>query len=180
MSLLTESISATTLTAYVPRIPDDPNRRDAERFALACRPRFDRQVAVRALDNGPARWLAEYLENSLNELLDLPEGWDGEGAEPVALEAATGAVEVMAALIGEAMVAPFVFPLPDGGLQLEWHAGEESIEIEIDKDGCVHVLETDRSGTIVFNEELAERYPPFLSGARRTVESISRRILGIR
>lgn len=34
-------------------------------------------------------------------------------------------------------LTPQVFPLPAGGLQLEWHAGEDHIEVAIEWDGTI-------------------------------------------
>lgn len=34
-------------------------------------------------------------------------------------------------------LAPQVFPLPDGGIQLEWHAADQHLEVSIEADGMV-------------------------------------------
>ncbi len=36
-------------------------------------------------------------------------------------------------------LTPQVFPLPAGGIQLEWHAGEDHIEVAVEWDGTIGV-----------------------------------------
>ena len=40
---------------------------------------------------------------------------------------------------GELALTPQTFPLPAGGIQLEWHAGDDHIEIAVEWDGTIGV-----------------------------------------
>jgi hypothetical protein len=106
------------------------------------------------------RWLASELARRINEVLRLPPNWDGEGAEPVTDDAVQAAVDVTSRLVDEHSIPPFVIALVDGGIQLEWHAGPASVEIEIDRLGVPHVLVADETGAIVENHEFATLSPP--------------------
>jgi hypothetical protein len=137
----------------------------------------DRTVTIRVV--GPDGslhhdWLASHMETQLNELLRLDAGWDGGAADPVSMEAVKSIVAVIGQISSDSV--PFVFPLPDGGLQIEWHAGHESVEIEVDSEGTAHLLVTAPDGTILVNDELMPHGPVEPAIARRAVERLSSRL----
>jgi len=72
-----------------------------------------------------------------------------------------------------------MFPVPDGGLQLEWHA-HESVEIEVDADGDVHVMTTDEAGEIALNREFEIDDDSVLSQVRDAIRHLSARLAGAR
>lgn len=90
-----------------------------------------------------------YMEARLNELLALPPDWDGRRAVEVADSAVETTVNVLNAVMEPRSAPPQFFPLPDGGVQTEWHVGGNSIEIEIDASGEPHVLATTSTGETV-------------------------------
>lgn len=115
-----------------------------------------RQISIRvasAAGSLQRTWLASAMEEQVNHLLELPHGWDGGPSRPVSDDAVASAVAVLFAIAGDIPLAPQVFPLPDGGLQLEWHAGD-SIEVEIDALGAAHVLAVTDTGLPILNSEL--------------------------
>lgn len=142
-----------------------------------------REVTIRA--TGPAgslrqTWLASYMESQINALRRLRPGWDGHRADPVSDEAVGSVVHLMSQFAGELSLPPMVFPTADGGLQLEWHADRESVEVEVDGTGDAHVLATDESGCIVLNTELAAGEVHGLAQAQQAVERLSMRLLRAR
>lgn len=108
-------------------------------------------------------WLEE-LERAVNALLALSQGWDGRRARPLTEEAVEAAIELSVGLMFQygIPVPPQVFPLPDGGIQFEWHAGGQSVEVEVDADGSAHVLCTRQNGSVAVEGEISSDEPDSL------------------
>lgn len=180
MTILMDQPAAAASTLYPRGASADPDRQSAEDFYQRGDSPSRRAVTIRAVGpDGSLRrdWLASYMESQINELLTLGPGWDGDLADPITLPA----VETIAAVIGslsiDLAVPPFLFPLPDGGLQMEWHAGPQAVEIEVDAEGDAHLLVTDESGAIVVNAELPPHDRADFTTARQAVERLSARLL---
>jgi hypothetical protein len=76
----------------------------------------------------------------LDRLAALAPNWDAQGAkaiDPAIIDAARGLV---AELPLDVARAPKVVPMAKGNLQFEWHAGERSLELEIEDRETVHFL----------------------------------------
>jgi hypothetical protein len=102
---------------------------------------------------GVERWqrpaFVQYIEAELNSLLELRAGWDGRRARAITLLATEATVRVLASLMNDTSAPPQLFPLPDGGLQVEWHVGGNSIEVETDASGEPHLLARASDGTMI-------------------------------
>jgi hypothetical protein len=75
------------------------------------------------------------LAERISELAALVTNWDSYGAAPtdrLALRRAQLFAERMLTL---PLPAPRLFPVPDGGVQLEWSAGPVELELEIEPGG---------------------------------------------
>lgn len=87
------------------------------------------------------------VRRRLDELSELTTGWDEEQArtiEPLALRTAS---MVARHLMHERLPELEVFPVPDGGAQLEWRAGPIELETDIEPGGAVaFVCDDERSG----------------------------------
>lgn len=180
MTLLMDQPAAAGATLYPRGAAADPDRQAAEDFYQKGASPSRRAVTIRAVGpDGSLRsdWLASYMESHINELLKLGPGWDGHRANPLTIEAVDTAVAVIARTSTDLTVPPFVFPLPDGGLQIEWHAGSESVEVEVDAEGDAHLLVTDAAGAIVVNAELPPDDAGGFAAARQAVERLSARLL---
>jgi hypothetical protein len=180
MTLMLDQPVSAGATLYPRGTTADPERRSSEDFYQQGAGRTSRAVAIRVVGpDGSLRrdWLASHMETQLNELLRLDAGWDGDAADPVSMEAVNSVVAIVGQISSDLVVPPFVFPLPDGGLQIEWHAGREAVEIEVDGQGAGHLFVTDQEGTIVVNDELVPYGPADLATARRAVERLSARLL---
>ena len=68
-----------------------------------------------------------YAPGQLEELGQLPTGWDGYDGEPVTHANIDIAKKIIAAMSGR----PQAVPGARGSLQLEWHGERVSIEVEI-------------------------------------------------
>lgn len=122
-----------------------------------------------------------YTEVQLTRLLALPKGWDGRWAEPVTESAMRIAVAVLAGVMTDDGACPQLFPLPDGGIQVEWHAAGEDVEVEIERDGSAHALVVDATGEVTVEGEFSPstRSEP-LEGLRAAVQRVSERVAAAR
>jgi hypothetical protein len=107
----------------------------------------------------PMAAIVDVVEQRLNRLLGLPEGWNGANAS----EVADGAVERAAILAFEVLddlpLSPQFFPLPNGGVQFEWHVGGSSVEIEVEPDGEAFAVAETSDGGPAIEEDVAEDTP---------------------
>jgi hypothetical protein len=95
-------------------------------------------VPGRNIWNRPA--FVVYLEHQLNRLGLLRRGWDGAAAAAVTDRALVEAATILASVVGERTLLPQIFPLVDGGVQIEWHAGGDNIEVEVEGDGSIAIF----------------------------------------
>jgi hypothetical protein len=184
MTLLLDRPVAAGLTLSPQAQAPPPGLQAAEDFYLRGSDRqFDRtiEIRVRARDGNLRRtWLAAHMEDRLNALLRLRLGWDGYRAQPLSMDAVEAAVDVLFGMADDLSLPPQLFPLPDGGIQMEWHADGEDLEIEVDPAGSAHVLATDASGLVVVDAELAPSRPQTQHAARKALHRLSERLAGAR
>lgn len=81
-------------------------------------------------------WFQRAVED-LVRLLNLGPNWNGYGERAVHPASAKRLVRLLDE-VGFRGAAPSIVPLPDGGLQAEWHRGNASIEIEVPPVGDAH------------------------------------------
>jgi len=82
-------------------------------------------------------WEAEAYQRAI-ALKNLHDGWDYRGGKPPTPEVINRALTYIgwaAELRLPALGAPFVAPLSEGGVQLEWDHGDRHVEVEITPDG---------------------------------------------
>ena len=125
-----------------------------------------------------SRWLAAYLQDQINPLLRLRDGWDGRHGHPLSPDAVGSVIGLLFAVVDDMVVPPQLFPLPDVGLQFEWLVAGRALEVEVDADGDAHVLATGPDGAIVINENLDPRQTGSLATLGRAVRELSARLVG--
>ncbi len=80
---------------------------------------------------GPVKFAKAY--QTIADLEELPEGWDGYTGRPVQHGVAVRARDFLAAvdriMSMAAVTEPAAVPLSNGGLQLEWHENECDLEV---------------------------------------------------
>lgn len=118
----------------------------------------------------------DIAEVQLKELLALRRGWDGRWAAPVTVEAVETVIGVLEALMTETSLPPQFFPLADGGIQLEWHAGGDDIEVEVDGAGEAHVLAIDSTEQTVADGILTPDHRDRIDDVARFLGQISDRV----
>jgi hypothetical protein len=96
--------------------------------------------------------ILEKVQADLDSLRVLNPNWDGYGApaiDPAIIEAARS---FLATLPLGSIPRPQVVPLSNGALQLEWHAGPKSLELEFETPASIRYLQWD-SQAILENED---------------------------
>lgn len=68
----------------------------------------------------------------LAELIELEADWDGYAARPVDGQALIVATNMIRWSVRAGFPAPEIFPVPSGGVQLEWSLGPMELEFEIE------------------------------------------------
>lgn len=93
----------------------------------------------------------------LDAMRNLEENWDGYGAAvpvPEAIELAKEFVGLLASLRGgtDALAGVFVSPGRDGGVLIEWDDASSEHELEINPDGSLGFLHTDKLTQVMKSE----------------------------
>jgi hypothetical protein len=81
-------------------------------------------------------WIEELIDR-FNFVLTLEPGWDGANSVSVTSNALEVALNVLEETMAWDTIAPVVVPVPDGGIQLEWHCAGVDLEIYVESDGRV-------------------------------------------
>lgn len=95
------------------------------------------------------RVLGERALAGISNLLNLPPAWDGRRALPIADRAAKSVLRATLMVADDSSLTPQYFPLPNGGIQVEWQAAGAGLEIECDPEGDCHVLAVNHSNEVV-------------------------------
>ena len=83
---------------------------------------------------------SDEMDARLTELADLTDSWDGYEAKPIDRRALAVAVAMIKSAVGTGMSNPEIFPVPNGGVQLEWSVGSMELELEIEPGGAAVVF----------------------------------------
>ena len=90
--------------------------------------------------------LPERLQQPIDQILgfrDLPENWDSYGSRSIDDRAIACSLVLLIQAELEKADAPHVCPVPGGGVQLEWQAGQRALELEALPDGSAQFLRVD-------------------------------------
>jgi hypothetical protein len=85
---------------------------------------------------------------SLQELRDFKANWDGYGAVPLDPRNLDAAQRFIEYLPDDAAPTPKVVPMTRGRVQLEWHRGNRSLELEFENPSTIHYLQWDSDQAI--------------------------------
>jgi hypothetical protein len=94
------------------------------------------------------------LGATLQDLGTLDDDWDGYGALAPKRQALERAWYLASMLVEGGLPAPQAFPTRKGGLQLEWHDSDASLEWELDPNGFtgLFIFDDHRTGTTLDGE----------------------------
>jgi hypothetical protein len=116
------------------------------------------------------------VAEELTRLGQLRPGWDRRRGRPITPEAIFGAAWVLGSVLDSSSEAPQFFPLPGGGIQIEWYA-DDQIEIEIDEVGQAHVLATSANGDVLAEGAFDPQVPSELAATTAAlVKSLSAQV----
>jgi hypothetical protein len=87
-------------------------------------------------------WLYPVLHR-LQHLAKLDENWDSYGGLPPTDKSIFVTLAVLAHVLRYESGAPMIFPLAEGGVQVEWHRGGEELEIRAAADGAISAFRFD-------------------------------------
>ena len=86
------------------------------------------------------------LQQPIDQILgfrSLPANWDSYGSRPVEDRAIACGLVLLISAESENADPPHVCPVPGGGVQLEWQAGQRALELEALPDGSAQFLRVD-------------------------------------
>ena len=120
---------------------------------------------------------------ALNDLLSLPENWDGYGAERPSVDYLEIAQQLLTQLNKRGEPAPArVVPLPTGGVLLDWQSSNQYLEAEISDLHVIEWMRRDTDGTYMHydtrvdaldvEKELAPTFAPAAAGWSYDSESM--------
>ncbi len=93
------------------------------------------------------------VHKQLERVRRLRQNWDGDGADPINPAIIATASRFLAKFGDSFRTSPRVVPMTMGRVQLEWHRGNRSLEIEFETPELVHYLKWD-SDEAIEEEEL--------------------------
>ena len=91
-------------------------------------------------------WLEPIL-CSFGDLMALPPDWDSYGGRPIAHGAVDRALDLLASIMEDSTPVPSIVPIPDGGVQMEWHLAGVDLEITLHGAGGGEVSFEDRANS---------------------------------
>jgi hypothetical protein len=108
------------------------------------------------------------ITHRLETLLELNAGWDGADAHSIDPEPLVVAGRLIAQAISAGLPEPELFPVPDGGVQVEWRAGPVELELEIEPghSAIVFVCDDEQTGQQIDGELPPDRSRLALALAR--------------
>ncbi len=113
---------------------------------------------VTAVAAASSSWLRR-AQQKLKELSELTENWDSYGSRPIQQKASETAAELLTETANFGLPEPQIFPVPGGGLQLEWDNAKGELELEVFPNGEIGFLIVDKE-----NEMLEGRLSPGWAG----------------
>jgi hypothetical protein len=95
-------------------------------------------VYFKYLDRGEPTptWFMPVLQRFAN-VATLIDGWDGSGAARIDRATINRALRAIEQLLPRDGPVPSIVPIPDSGLQIEWHRNHRDLEIEFSPSGAV-------------------------------------------
>jgi len=153
-----------TGTGYVQRTPVSP---------IPYRSSLPPPGSTSAFPAAEAAVWADQLTKNIERLRQLTTGWDGPRSLPIdhsLLNRVSGLIRLALAPLGRDARAPFVVPLPSGGVQVEWHTVRGELECELAANGTASVWIKDHGSAYEFETEGAQAVNQFLLWAPRLAQ----------
>ena len=99
-----------------------------------------------------ARWFRPVVSR-LEGALSLAPGWDSYSALPTTATEVEAAILFLASFLDHDSAPPTIVPLPDGGIQLEWHRGGVDVEatFPVAEDAELYIRDIDSGEEVELN-----------------------------
>ena len=88
------------------------------------------------------------VQQKLAIIAAMPANWDQQGAPRVSRIALQSALDFAKVVPWHLLRRPHIAPTPDGNVQMEWHHGDVSLEVEFGADGKTYYLKWDPANGI--------------------------------
>lgn len=92
-------------------------------------------------------WMIKTL-SELEQVANLPDGWDGYGSPAVLDEVKRNASTFLRCLEIEDIPVAYVGPISGGGVQLEWHCNGRELEVEFTEKDSIGYLKVFQDGSM--------------------------------
>lgn len=128
----------------------------------ACIPTTGPMVSTEMVPAAP--WNVQ-LSRNIERLRKLSRGWDGPRSLPIdtsLLNRVSALIRGSLAPLGTNACAPFVVPLPSGGVQVEWHTIRGELEFELAANGTAAIWVRDHGTDHEFETEGAKALNQFM------------------
>jgi hypothetical protein len=105
------------------------------------------------------------LSRNIDRLRKLPRGWDGPRSLPIdnsLLNRVTALIRESLSPLGNDALAPFIVPLPNGGVQVEWHTARGELEFELAVNGTATIWVRDHGTNYELETEGAKALNQFM------------------
>lgn len=99
--------------------------------------------SIESTENAPKSDETAKTIESLENLRILATNWSGYGDIPIDGQLIAEAKQVVHSVASSFASQPKIVPMSKGRLQMEWHKGNRSLELEFEKPGQLHFLKWD-------------------------------------
>ncbi|WP_139032183.1 hypothetical protein [Mesorhizobium amorphae] len=134
----------------------------------------DRSSVKRLIVQGFEFPWRERINARLTALVQLPKGWDGYQGRPVSFPTAYFCMSILEKIAAPGTPPPTLVPGSDGSLQIEWHAHEFDIEVDILRVNEVSAWMFDHRTDVETELELTNDF----AEVAKWVEDLARRATG--
>jgi hypothetical protein len=107
-----------------------------------------RRIVSLQVQEPAAEWIRPAVKR-IEDLTGLARGWDSYDARSVSAENALAAVRFLLDNAYRELSEPAIVPLPDGGIQVEWHRGGLDVEIAFSEEESGIYVEDHEHGETV-------------------------------
>lgn len=133
---------------------------------------FRFEAFQRAYGRGEATsvWQSQVLPK-ICQYLDLPKGWDSYNGQPLKSETGMFVLKILNSVMTPQTPIPQVIPMPDGGVQLEWHENQFDLELYVAAPYECELSFHDHISGVVDSMPLSDDFSIFAKQVRRLMET---------
>lgn len=122
------------------------------------------------LDQAEATW-PRHAAEQLYKIMALKDGWDGYQAGQIRRDVVEYVQDLLSKIMRNHTPAPYVTPMSNEGVMLEWHQHGIDLEIEIEKPGTLWVSFEDSVDGVEYEHQISSDF----SDLARFIELLTKR-----